>query len=353
MASALFEEVGDVIAAEGVELAGGFEGVGEGLAVMHFGEGEDFFEVEMGVKGLFEEAAIEGFGVGGEGEEEVEDFLIVGLTALLEERALVIGVEEVLIFLVGAGMLGDESVAAEKAQVIGSGVESEVGAGGILGGDAVAIGLEGDAELAGRAGGLNAGAVVVMNGEGAQVFFLGGEEGDGLFFGVGVEADVGDGVHPGTGVTVEFGEGGDVESVEKVALDVADPVFDTAFFLGLADVAGLNGEVVMGGEIGLAGMGDGGAVKGMGEDGGFAVVDDDFFGDAAEIGEGVFLGGEEVFGALAEGEFDGEHAAVTEDGDEGVEAALAVADGDGADGGEIDLGGFAGSERKGEESGLF
>ena len=93
----------------------------------------------------------------GEGEEGVEDFLLAGAASLLEELAFVIGVEEILMALIGAGVLRDELSLAEAAQMIGGEVEREIGAGSVLGGDAVAIGLEGDACLpcSAQAGGID------------------------------------------------------------------------------------------------------------------------------------------------------------------------------------------------------
>ena len=141
---------------------------------------------------------------------------------------------------------------------------------------------------------------------------------DGRLFGLGVDADVGDGILPFLAADVGVGEGNDGQAVEEIFLDVTDAVFDAAFFVGFADVAGGDGEAVMGGEIEVAGMKDDRAMSGMFKDGGFAVIDDDTLGDTAEESEGVFLAGKEVFETLFEGEFEVEHAAVAEDHVSGV-----------------------------------
>jgi hypothetical protein len=264
-----------------------------------------------------------------------------------------VGIEDLLMALIGTGVLSDELTLAEEPQVIGGEVEGEIGAGGIFGGNAVAIGLEGDAELTVGASGLNAGTVIGMKGQGQAVGFVGGEESDGLFSGLGMDADVGDGFHPDSRLAVEIDKAVEVQSIEEVAFDVAAAVFDAAFFVRGADVAGFDGKAIMSGEIGILGMRDRGAVSGMIEDGGLAVIDDDGAGDGAEVFEGIFLCGKEVFERLFEGELDVEHAAVAEDHDEGIEAALEVAERDGATSGEVDLGGLAGGEGEGEEGGVF
>lgn len=161
-----------------------------------------------------------------------------------------------------------------------------------------------------------------------------------------------DGIAPDVGRVVEPGKGGDLEAIEEVLLDVIDAGFDAAFFVAFADVAGANLEPIMAGHIGIAGMGDDVAVAGVFEDGDFGVVDHDFRRHAAEEGEGVALAGEELFEAFLEGEFEVEHAAVTEHHDENGEPALGISDPDQTAGSEIDLGAFAGSEGQGEESRL-
>ena len=118
---------------------------------------------------------------------------------------------------------------------------------------------------------------------------------------------------------------GQLQSGEEVFLHVTDGVFDAAFFVGFAHVAGAGLEAVMGGEVQIAGIEDGAFAEAMAQHAGLEVVDEDDAGRAAEELQGVVVAGEEVFHGLAAGELDIGHAAVAEDHDEKGEAAAGVA----------------------------
>jgi len=131
--------------------------------------------------------------------------------------------------------------------------------------------------------------------------------------------------------------------------DVADGVLDDALFVGFADIAGLDGEAIVGGKVCVAGVEEGSEPVGMGEHGGLAVIDHDGGRDTAEELEGMAMAGEEVLSALTEGKLDVEHAAVGQDHDEEAEAASGGADGDGMPRAPVDLCAFAGCEGEGEK----
>ena len=69
-----------------------------------------------------------------------------------------------------------------------------------------------------------------------------------------MEADVGDGVPPLDGGGIDGGEGRDVQAAEEVLLHVTHAVFDAAFFVAFAHVAGDRFKAVVGGQIQVARM---------------------------------------------------------------------------------------------------
>jgi hypothetical protein len=93
------------------------------------------------------ELSVVGVGVRREGEKAQEELLVASLFPLLKKRFGVIGVLEVLMAIVAAGMAGNELLLGIETEPIGIGFEGQRLA-GVFGGDRVAIGIEGDAELA-------------------------------------------------------------------------------------------------------------------------------------------------------------------------------------------------------------
>ena len=300
----------------------------------------------------FELLVIE-LGLRAEGVEGEQPFGVPGAAALFEEFLDVVGVFEVAVALVAAGVGGDEVVGVIEAEAVGEGVEGEL-LGGVEVGHGVAVGVQDDAAAVGDPNGAGDGDVGGHGWQRAQGgFFGGGEEFGGLLAGFLVVADVGDGVEPVAAGGVDGAEAvREVESGEQVFLHVADEVFDAAFFVGFAHGAGAGFEAVVGGEVEVAGIEDGLLAEAVAEHAGLEVVDEDDAGGAAEELQGVLMAGEEVFGGLAAGELDVGHAAVAEDHDEEREAAAGGADLDDSGAAPVDLGGLAGGEGEAEEGGV-
>src|SRR5262245_13739666 len=82
----------------------------------------------------------------GEGKKAPEERVIAGFFALLQEWLGMIRVFHILEPLVPSGMAGNELVPQIDAQSIGVGLERQSVA-GILGGDGIAVGLQGNAKL--------------------------------------------------------------------------------------------------------------------------------------------------------------------------------------------------------------
>jgi len=120
-----------------------------------------------------------GFGVGTEGVEGEEPFGVFGAAALIEEFFDVIGVFEVAVALVAAGVGGDEVVGVIEAEAVGEGVEGEL-LGGVTMGNGVAVGIQDDAAAVGDSNGPGDGDVAGDGWQRAQGgFFDGGVELDG------------------------------------------------------------------------------------------------------------------------------------------------------------------------------
>ena len=192
--------------------------------------------------------------------------------------------------------------------------------------------------------------VVDELGDRAQLLALEGEQLDGRFAGLAVDAHVGDGVEPLAGGRIEVAEVGDFEAGEEIFLDVADAGFDAALLVPGADVARGDLEAVMAGEVGVAGVEHRGLSTQALEHGRLEVVGHDPGGHSrAEVGEGVEVAAEEVFHGLGDGELEVHQAAVAQDHHEEAQPSPGVADIDAGVVPPVDLGGLAGGEVQGQE----
>ncbi len=82
-----------------------------------------------------------------------------------------------------------------------------------------------------------------------------------------MDADVGNRVHPLAGSGIQRAQGvGQFESAQEVLFHVADGVFHTTFFMGLADIAGGRGEAVVSREVEVSWVKSGLLTNGMAED---------------------------------------------------------------------------------------
>jgi hypothetical protein len=81
---ALFEEVGDILRAEGLEFERVLDGSSGHLGAVNLAEGNDLSDVMEGIEASLLQFVVEGLGVGGEGEEAQEELLFAGPPALLQ-----------------------------------------------------------------------------------------------------------------------------------------------------------------------------------------------------------------------------------------------------------------------------
>lgn len=160
----LFEQIGDVIAAEGVVFEGVFEGAGGGGRAIDFGKGENFFEMMTGVEAFVDEPLVIGFSLGAEGEESGEQFLVVGVAAESEEFPFVIGIDDGLMAIIGTGVAGDEFALMVDGDEIGVDMAGQFPGGGVGGRNGIAIGVIADLKLAVGAQGDDKGAIIGVNG---------------------------------------------------------------------------------------------------------------------------------------------------------------------------------------------
>jgi hypothetical protein len=114
--------------------------------------------------------------------------------------------------------------------------------------------------------------VVTVQGQRLEGGFFLFEEVAGTPCGFAMGADVGDLFHPGADFDVEGTEAADFPAGEEVSLDVFDGVFDAAFFVAAADVAGDGFEAVVGSEVEVSGVEDRGVTGQALDDGGFQIV---------------------------------------------------------------------------------
>ena len=238
-----------------------------------------------------------------------------------------IGVLDIAMAVVAADVTGDELVLVVDAQVVGVELEAERGP-GIFGRHRVGVGVHPHAELAAGPGRQNGPQVVRPRRQRSQARALGCEQLDGRAFGGAVQADVGHGVQPLPAGGIEVGKVAQLQAGQEVLLDVADGVFHAAFFVGLANATGGDGETVMVGKVLVTRVEDGRFADGPSQHGAFQVIDHAASRDAAEEVEGVDVGVQEVLHGLGEGELDIHHAAVAEHHDEEAETASGVAHGD-------------------------
>ena len=126
---ALGQEIGEVLDAEGVEGEGVLEGASGGVASVDFDQGESLLDV-MGEVGTPLTQLLEvGLGLRAQGEELDELELAATLTPLGEEFLLVLGVDDIPVTVVGAGMFGDRALLVVEEQTLGAQLEPKALAG--------------------------------------------------------------------------------------------------------------------------------------------------------------------------------------------------------------------------------
>jgi hypothetical protein len=117
------EVIGPAVPGDLVAGACVVDGEGDVSGAVNFGQGDDFVDVDAGVEAAGGELLVVGFGPGTEGVEGQEPFGVAGTAALVEEFFDVVGVLEVAVALVAAGVGGDEVVGVIEAEAAGEGVK--------------------------------------------------------------------------------------------------------------------------------------------------------------------------------------------------------------------------------------
>ena len=143
-----------------------------------------------------------------------------------------------------------------------------------------------------------------------------------------MHAPIGESVQPEAGRRVDGGQFGGVQAIEEALFDISHIVLDPPLGLGLANSTGLGREAMMGGEVQISFMEEGGLADGMSEDRGFQIIAEDLGGDAAEIEQGVLQAVQEMLQRLGQGELQVHQATVTEGDDQKAQTSQGLADGD-------------------------
>src|SRR5262249_28579101 len=147
-----------------------------------------------------------------------------------------------------AWVAGDELVIEVDADAVRIGFDRQFAV-RIADRDGIMIGVRGDAELA--RSNTRERACDIIGGwvEGPERRSLLDQPIDGALMRLTVNAHVGDGVEPELCGGLDGGEFGQLEAVEEVLFDIANPGFDAPLLIATGNVAGLNGKAMVAGEI--------------------------------------------------------------------------------------------------------
>lgn len=347
-ALALFQQVGDVLATERLELAGVLDGAGRLVRAVDFTQSHDLADVVQDIQTPLLQFLVEGLGFRREGQQAHEQLLILGLAALLQEFAGMVRVFKVAVAVVAAHVAGDQFLLVVEAELVGVELQTQARA-SVFGGHGVSVGVQGDAELAVGAHRLDDAHIVGQRRQGPQTRLFLLKEFERLLLGGAVEPHVGDGVQPLSSRGIEQAEVGELLSGQKVLLDVTHGVFDAAFFIRFSNSARsyFAAEVIR--EVLVARIEDRGFADDTLEHGRLQIVNHELCRNGVEVFEGVLMTGQKMFHRLGERELDIQHAAVAEHHDKEAQAPLRIADRDGTKLPPIHLGVFAGRESECQE----
>jgi hypothetical protein len=106
-ALALFEQIGNVIATEGLELEGIFDGASNFVGAIDLAQSHDLGKVVARAQAAILELAVIFLGRRTKSVKTQEQFRVTGCVAPLKEFLTVIGVFEVPVAIVAAGVGGD------------------------------------------------------------------------------------------------------------------------------------------------------------------------------------------------------------------------------------------------------
>jgi hypothetical protein len=296
----LFEEVGDVFAAIGLEGQRVVQGAGRFVGAVDLAQRNDLLDVARSIEPLFLKLACVEVRLRTQAQAGLKEGLLARAMAMDQEFLEVIRIANVLAAIASAQVGGDEFFVVIEEQLVGIDFEGEL-LGGVEIGHGVAVGVPHDAAAAVGAGGAYHRAVVRQGGQWPEQGLLLGEALEGLAVGLAMNAHVGHGVHPLAGGGIEGAERGDFQAIEEVFFDVTHAVLDAAFFVALPDLTGDRAKAVMGGKVQEARIKTRFHPRGMFQHAGLEVVDHYFGRRAAEELQGVPMTGEELLPALGEG----------------------------------------------------
>src|SRR5262249_18260154 len=342
-ASTRLQDVGDVLGAEGLEREAIGDGAGDAVGGVDLGQRQDLADVVAGVEPLLLEAVVIGLSIRGQCQEAQHQPLLSGSAAPGDQALGVLVILDVLVAGIAARMAGDELGIEVDADAVGVSFDGQSPV-RVSGGDGVAVGIEGDAELARGARGCRAGGGVAGLGGRRQMGVLPRGQIDGTPRRLAVDAHVGGCVEPDLGGCLDGIELGELQAPQEVLLDVAYSRLDAALLVAAGDVAGRDGKAVVAGKVGVARVEhrrDAGEAL---QHGGFKIIDHYFCRDAAKRRERMLVTAEEMLHGLRDGELDVHQSAVGEHDDEEGEPAAGVAYCDRAKLSPVDLRPLPGSE---------
>ena len=126
---ALFQEIGDVFATEGVQRHRVLESAGDVFVSVNLGQSDDFLDVPAIIQALGLEVSLIFLGLGAESQEALEKGLVASLEALGEQFADMVGMLEVPVAFVAAGMFGHDLLVVQENEFIRISLEGETSPG--------------------------------------------------------------------------------------------------------------------------------------------------------------------------------------------------------------------------------
>jgi hypothetical protein len=195
---AALEEICDVLAGEGLEGESVFHRASHRFDPVDIAQGHDLAQMMAGIEAPLLQFLVVLLCPWGERQETHQELLFACVAALLEERARMVGILDVLMALVAAEMPGNELLAIVDTQAIGIGLQRYPSA-CVLGGHGIAVGIEGDAELLGGAYGSDRADIVRLGREGFEMCLFCLETFRRSLVGLAMEAYIGDGVERAAG----------------------------------------------------------------------------------------------------------------------------------------------------------
>src|SRR6201993_3192336 len=164
-----------------------------------------------------------------------------------------------------------------------------------------------------------------------------------------MEPHVSDLLHPAARLCIERFQGTDFQTTQEVLLDVADGVLHAPFFVSPPDITGHRFEAVVCSKIQVTGIKDRSVAGDALQHSALKIIVHGAPSTCAEVFQGVAVGGQEAFHALAQEKLHKEQPAVTEQRSEVMELAQAVSDTHQTMSGPVNLHAIAGLEGQFEE----